>query len=693
MESPSGTAFVVDHLQELWLRIVQHLMLTGVSTGLAILMGVPLGILAFRTRWIRAPIVGTAGILQTIPSLAMLTMLLTLLHKIGTLPAIVALTLYALLPIVRNTLTSMEGVSSEVMEAARSIGMTRWQQFRIVRLPLALPVIIAGVRTAAVAAVGIATLSAFIGAGGLGQFINRGLALADTRLILLGAVPAALLALLVDFAIGAANWALDPRRKRHSRSSRTIAVRASIICLPIAVFVVGAAGYVKTRSDITVGSKNFTEQLILGHMMALVIEDQTDLTVDRRFCLGGTMICHRALSNGEIDLYAEYTGTGLTAVLHAETSADPDQVCEFVSREYRRRYGVEWLPVFGFNNTYAIAVRKKDAMQHEWKAISDLGPLATKLRAGFTAEFSERPDGYPGLHKAYRFQFGEVRDIDSGLMYEAIARGEVDIIACFFQTAEADLSAGMHDLNSGYAIWFNRRHRRAGALFQGRFKAILVENESYSCALSRSIHLNPVGAGIVQRPENYRWSSYPHYLRARAAPDWLDWRSVFADIGGDTRRARNAYRRFVEQGLQGKTVSPLQGVVGRVLLGSSAWVDQVRRVLGASETDANSAALPHLAWRPSLEQIELAVAGAFDVTVSDLHAKRIKNNDARVAAVYLIRRLTGVSATQLAKRYGHVSQAAISKTVQRAAQRCATQRRWKQRLARLEKSIRASASK
>jgi osmoprotectant transport system permease protein len=431
MEAPSWTAFVVDHLPELWLRTVQHLMLTGVSTGLAILIGVPLGILAFRRRWIRGPIVGTAGILQTIPSLAMLTLLLALLHKIGALPAIVALTLYALLPIVRNTLASMEGVSAAVMEAARGIGMTRWQQLRLVRLPLALPVIIAGIRTAAVAAVGIATLSAFIGAGGLGQFINRGLALADTRLILLGAVPAALLALLVDFFLGAAGWALDPRRKRHRRSAGGIVVRTTTICLPLAMLAIAAAGYARTRPEITVGSKNFTEQLLLGHMMALVIEDRTDLTVDRRFCLGGTMICHGALVNGEIDLYAEYTGTGLTAVLHEETSADADQVYQFVSREYQRRCDARWLPPFGINNTYAIAVRKEDAVQHGWKTISDLEQAAAGLRAGFTAEFSERPDGYPGLRGAYGFPFGEVRDIDAGLMYEAVAGGEVDVIAAF----------------------------------------------------------------------------------------------------------------------------------------------------------------------------------------------------------------------------------------------------------------------
>lgn len=431
MDTSSWTSFVADHLDELWLRTVQHLMLSGVSTGLAILIGVPLGILAFRQRCIRGPIIGTAGILQTIPSLAMLTLLLTIMHKIGAAPAIIALTLYALLPIVRNTLTSMEGVSDDVMEAARGIGMTRWQQLRIVRLPLALPVIVAGVRTAAVATIGIATLSAFIGAGGLGQFINRGLALADTRLILLGAIPAAILALLVDFAIGAANWAIDPHRKRHAFNSRNLFVRAGLVILPLLVFAVAAAGYFRTKPSVVIGSKNFTEQLILGEIMAQLIEDRTDLTVERRFCLGGTMICHGALVNGEIDLYPEYTGTGLTAVLHEQSTGGADDVLDFVAREYRKRFDAEWLPPFGINNTYVLAVRAKDAKRNGWETISDLQSEADNLSAGFTSEFSERSDGYPGLRDAYGFRFGDVRDIDAGLMYEAIAAGEVDLIAAF----------------------------------------------------------------------------------------------------------------------------------------------------------------------------------------------------------------------------------------------------------------------
>ncbi len=174
--------FVLERLPELWLRTGEHLMLTGVSTGAAIILGVPLGILASRVARLRGPLLGATGILQTIPSLAMLAILLAVTGKIGVLPAIIALILYSLLPIMRNTLTGIQGVSSASLEAARGIGMTNRQQLWMIKIPLALPVIVAGIRTAAVTGVGIATLSAFIGAGGLGQFINRGLALANNNL-------------------------------------------------------------------------------------------------------------------------------------------------------------------------------------------------------------------------------------------------------------------------------------------------------------------------------------------------------------------------------------------------------------------------------------------------------------------------------------------------------------------------------
>jgi len=437
--------YISERLPELWLRTGEHLMLTGCSTLAAILIGLPLGILLFRAPWLRNPAMGVIGILQTIPSLAMLVFLLALLQKIGAAPALVALTLYALLPIVRNTLTGLIEVSAEVMEAARGIGMTEYQQLKIVRIPLAAPVIVAGIRTAAVVGVGIATLSAFIGAGGLGQFINRGLALSNTKLILLGAIPAALLALIIDFTIGAFEWGLRPERKRQRKKRAKVMMRAVALILPFLLILIGifshltrpspgfkeaASSKIQTKS-IRIASKNFTEQLILGEIMAQLIEARTSLIVERLFNLGGTMICHGALVNGEIDLYAEYTGTGLTAILKHPVISDPEEALRHLRDVYHERFGARWLKPFGFNNTYTITVRENDARRYGWDRISDLVEVAPGLRAAFTAEFAERPDGYPGLRQIYALRFGEVRDIDPSLMYNAIAKGKVDVICAF----------------------------------------------------------------------------------------------------------------------------------------------------------------------------------------------------------------------------------------------------------------------
>ena len=431
MNGESWWEFVVDRLPELWLRLGQHLTLTGAAIFLAVLIGIPCGILATRWPALRSSILASVGILQTIPSLAMLTLLLALFHRIGAMPAIVALTLYALLPIVRNTIAGLDSVSKDVLQAAVGIGMTPSQQLSMVRLPLALPIIIAGVRTAAVTCVGVATLAAFIGAGGLGQFINRGLALANTPLILLGAIPAALLAIVVDFAVSAAGWALSPERRVGRSEQKFQTLQAAALLVPFLVFGAGGMAYVGSSPDIVVGSKIWSESLILGHMMADLIEDATDLKVDRRFCLGGTMICHGALVNGEIDMYVEYTGTGLTTVLHATSANDPQTVYDTVKTSYEEQFAVEWFPPLGINNTYALAVRKDAAEKNGWRRISDLQESAVDLTAGWTAEFAERPDGYLGLSKMYEFEFGTVVDIQSGLMYAAVAAGEVDVIAAY----------------------------------------------------------------------------------------------------------------------------------------------------------------------------------------------------------------------------------------------------------------------
>lgn len=430
--------FLIDRLPELLLRTREHLLLSGISTGAAVLIGVPLGIYIMKKTWLRSSVFSLAGIVQTVPSLAMLAFLLIVIGKIGIVPAIIALTLYAFLPIIQNTVTGLEGVPPHLMEASRGMGMTKAQQITMVQLPLALPVIVAGIKTAAVISVGIATLSAFIGAGGLGEFINRGLSLSDTRLILLGAIPSAVLALYVSFAISAIEWGLNTRRRQRikllaGRSGKCISF------IPLAVLMlIGLTGHIshgrlsETLDAIKIGSKNFTEQLILAELMAQTIETKTGHRIERKFNLGGTMICHEALLKGEIDLYPEYTGTGLLAVLKSgESFTSPDKVYNFVSGEYERLFGLTWLGPFGFNNTYAFAVRQEDARENGWKKVSDLVPAADSLKAGLTAEFSERPDGYPGFQTAYHISFGRVVNLDPALMYDAVKKGQVDIITAF----------------------------------------------------------------------------------------------------------------------------------------------------------------------------------------------------------------------------------------------------------------------
>lgn len=435
---------VAERLSELWLRTGEHVILTGVSTGFAIVLGIPLGVFASRVRWLRNPLLGAVGILQTVPSLAMLAFLLALLERIGALPAIIALTLYALLPIVRNTLAGLEGIAAEIQEAAVGIGMSRRQQLVMVQVPLAAPVILAGIRTAAVIGVGIATLAAFIGAGGLGQFIVRGLALSNTRLILLGAVPAALLALLVDNAIGAAEWGLK-RTRQSERGSIKAKLKPLGLAAPLVLILLGVVAYFTAPATgsarqaqqpeggatLRIASKNFTEQFILGELVAQLIETRTELAVERRFGLGGTMIAHGALSRGEVDVYVEYTGTALTAILQRDVVTDPDSALRIVRKAYCDRFDAEWLQPFGFNNTYALAVRFADASEFGWGNISDLSSRASQLRAGFPSEFMERPDGYPHLRRVYGFSFGTVVDVDPAIMYEAVAKAELDVISAF----------------------------------------------------------------------------------------------------------------------------------------------------------------------------------------------------------------------------------------------------------------------
>ena len=253
----------------------------------------------------------------------------------------------------------------------------------------------------------------------------------------------------------------------------------------------------------------------------------------------------------------------------------------------------------------------------------------------------------------------------------------------YLRTPRPNLSAGMHDLNSGYASFFNRRHRRCGGLFQGRFKAVVVEQESHALELSRYLHLNAVRASIVERPEEYAWSSYQDYLGKRKTPAWLDWQTVVGELAKDLSRARSAYRRFVEAGLREPPESPLAAAVGGMFLGSTEWVDRWRRRLAAEPLREDVPLQRELAWRPTLEDVAGTVSEAFGVEPSDLYVSRRHGNEARSAAIYLARRMSDAAVGEIGKYFGGVSLAAISKTVARVESRRREDHAWDRRLVEL----------
>jgi osmoprotectant transport system permease protein len=414
------------HRGELAGLVGQHVLLVLVSTFVAVAIGVPLGIFAARRPRLASPLMGITSIVQTIPSLAMFGFLLPvpLVGGIGARAALVVLVLYGLLPIVRTTIAGLRGLDPSVREAGVAMGMTPRELLRQVELPLALPSIVAGVRVAAVVGVGSATIAAAIGAGGLGEYIYRGLSMVDTTVILAGAVPAALLALVVDGSLLWLERQLSARRRSGSRRA-ALSVAAAVSAIVLLSSTLAAR---RTGGAIVVGSKNFTEQLVLGELLAQTIE-RAGVTVDRRLNLGGTLICDRALLSGDLDLYVEYTGTALTAVFHQPVSTSSTEVFDTVRTMYAKT-GRTLLPPLGFNNTFAILVRGADARARGLRTIDDAARESPHWRAGFGYEFVERPDGFPGLAKAYGLRFPEPpRVMDLTLTYRALAAGQVDVIA------------------------------------------------------------------------------------------------------------------------------------------------------------------------------------------------------------------------------------------------------------------------
>jgi osmoprotectant transport system permease protein len=432
--------FLQQNWPELLTLLRQHLSLVLISTFIAVLIGLPTGILLTRRKSLRGPILGLANVMQTIPSLALFGFLIPLpfIGGIGARTAIVALVLYSLLPIIRNTVTGILGVDPNVREAAVAMGMTGRQILWQVELPLAMSVIVTGIRVALVIAIGVTTIAAAVGAGGLGVYIFRGLRQYDNNLLLAGAVPAALMALAADFSLGLLErrFSVAGRSKADASSSLkrivVVAVALAAVIATVGIYWGGrdsrSQSSTVTGARVVVGSKDFTESAILGEVVAQMLEAR-GVTVQRDFELGGNLP-HDALLAGRIDLYPEYTGTAYTPILKHPPITDPRAVYEQVKKEYAEKFNLIVSEPLGFENTFAILIRGSEARRLKLKTISEAVPYARNWRAGFGQDFMSRADGYPGFAKAYGLKFAEQpREMDLSLTYIALSSGKVDLIA------------------------------------------------------------------------------------------------------------------------------------------------------------------------------------------------------------------------------------------------------------------------
>ena len=410
---------------ELLTALIEHMQLSFISLFIAVIIAIPLAIYLTRHKKLAAVMIQITSIFQTIPSLALLGLMIPLVG-IGSVPAIIALVIYALLPILRNAYTGLNEIDPSLNEAADAMGMSRWRKLIKVQIPIAMPIIMAGIRNAMVLIIGTGTIAALIGAGGLGSLILLGIDRGNNHLILLGAIPAALLAILFDYLLSL---------------FEKISFKKTVITLGIlSVLILGlliAPLLTKDKEELIIAGKLGAEPEIIMNMYKYLIEDQTDLEVTLEPNMGKTTFVFNALESGDIDVYTEYTGTILATFLNEEiTSSDEQEVFQQAKEGLAEQYDMSLLEPMAFNNTYTLAVTKELAEEYQLETISDLIPIADEIKAGFTLEFSDRQDGYLGIQDLYGLTFGEVQTMEPKLRYTAIETGDINLVDAYSTDSE-----------------------------------------------------------------------------------------------------------------------------------------------------------------------------------------------------------------------------------------------------------------
>ena len=436
--------YILSHQLEITVQIRDHLLTSLYALLIATAIGVVCGYFASRSgkaeRWISLPF----SALRVVPSLAILVLLIPVMGT-GRKIAVTALVLLAVPPILLNTMVGFREVPDFMLESAAGIGMDPRQILQKVRIPLALPLILAGVRTAMVEVIASATLAAKIGGGGLGEIIFTGLGLNRSEILLTGGIAVAMLSLGCGLLFDAGSRKLLKWKTFQSNVKRRTTMRNNGRNNGKKWAVIGLAGllgaaaalHVHAEDVIRVGSKDFTENEIVAELYALALEDE-GYKVERIFDIASSVI-HTSILNDEIDLYPEYTGTGLISILQLEPLTDPQEVYDTVKAAYEEQFSLTWLAYAQANDGQGLFISKAASDAYGITTISDLQAHADELRFASQGEFDEREDGLPGLEKVYGpFNWKSSKVYDNGLKYNVVENDEADVSPAY--TTEGRLS-------------------------------------------------------------------------------------------------------------------------------------------------------------------------------------------------------------------------------------------------------------
>ena len=428
---------IAEQLKLLPERLAGHVYLSLGSLLIGMLIAIPLGIVASRRPRVEHAALALASIIQTIPSLALLALMVFTFGTIGWVPALIALILYSVLPLLRNTITGLQEIDPAYIKAARGIGMDSRQQLFRVEVPLALPTIVAGIRTASVWVVGAATIATPVGATSLGNYIFVGLQTLNMASLLCGIVFAAILALTLDATLMGLETAA--RRRSPKLAALCGGIIAAVVATPLILIAFSQSGETQqfagsgdddenTNVTLIVAGKGFTEQYILADLIhdQLVAEGYN---IELKDSLGSAVI-FEALAAGEIDCYVDYSGTLWTNQMDRKDIDSPIEMNIDIATFLKHRYGIITIGSLGFSTAYAFAMRRDNAERRGITSLADLAKKGKSLRMGTDIEFLGRPE-WAAVRDRYGLKFAEMPSMDPNLMYGAIQNEQVDVITAF----------------------------------------------------------------------------------------------------------------------------------------------------------------------------------------------------------------------------------------------------------------------